>query len=57
MKDPAVVAQELAKYLRLNEGCDFVIAITHSRLAEDIRTADAAVHGVARVLEELHEFP
>ncbi|RHZ55741.1 bifunctional metallophosphatase/5'-nucleotidase [Aspergillus thermomutatus] len=47
--DPAVVAQELARYLRLNEGCDFVIAISHSRLAEDIRTANAAAYGAGKV--------
>ncbi|GIJ88231.1 hypothetical protein Asppvi_007149 [Aspergillus pseudoviridinutans] len=47
--DPAMVAQELARHLRLNEGCDFVIAISHSRLAEDIGTANAAAHGVAKV--------
>jgi UDP-sugar diphosphatase len=44
-----VAAQELARHLRLNEGCDFVIAISHLRLAEDIRTANAAAHGVAKV--------
>ncbi|GFG05070.1 trifunctional nucleotide phosphoesterase protein YfkN [Aspergillus udagawae] len=49
INDPAVVAQELARHLRLNEGCDFVIAISHLRLAEDIRTANAAAHGVAKV--------
>ncbi|GFF49434.1 hypothetical protein IFM58399_08553 [Aspergillus lentulus] len=49
VKDPATVAQELARYLRLNEGCDFVIAISHSRLAEDIRIAKNAAHGIAKV--------
>ncbi|KAF7161052.1 hypothetical protein CNMCM5623_006729 [Aspergillus felis] len=49
IKDPAMVAQELARHLRLKEGCDFVIAISHSRLAEDIRTANAAAHGLAKV--------
>lgn len=44
-----MVAQELARHLRLNEGCDFVIAISHSRLAEDIRIANNAAHGIAKV--------
>ncbi|KAI4107728.1 MAG: hypothetical protein L6R37_001413 [Teloschistes peruensis] len=39
----------LARTLRVDHQCDFVIAITHMRLVEDLEVADATVHGEARV--------
>lgn len=46
---PADVARRLARTLRVDHQCDFVIAITHMRLVEDLEVADATVHGEARV--------
>ncbi|KAL8639822.1 MAG: hypothetical protein Q9228_003196, partial [Teloschistes exilis] len=46
---PADVARRLARILRVDHQCDFVIAITHMRLVEDLEVADATVHGEARV--------
>ncbi|EAW13545.1 putative UDP-sugar hydrolase [Aspergillus clavatus NRRL 1] len=49
IKDPALVATDLARHLRVSEECDFVIAITHMRLAEDLKTANAAADGLTKV--------
>ncbi|KAL8727196.1 MAG: hypothetical protein Q9166_006233, partial [cf. Caloplaca sp. 2 TL-2023] len=39
----------LAKTLRVDERCDFVIAITHMRLIEDLDVANATMNGESRV--------
>ncbi|KAK2841654.1 hypothetical protein FQN49_006042 [Arthroderma sp. PD_2] len=46
---PIAVAQRLAKHLRTVEGCDFVIAITHMRLAEDLSVSNATTDGEGRI--------
>lgn len=44
-----LVSQRLARYLRTVEQCDFVIAITHMRLIEDLAVSNATVLGEERV--------
>lgn len=44
-----LVSQRLAKHLRTVEDCDFVIAITHMRLIEDLEVSNATVLGDERV--------
>ena len=39
----------LAKYLRIFEKCDFVVAVTHMRLAEDLKVSDATASGENKV--------
>ena len=46
---PVLVSQRLAKQLCTVEGCDFFIAITHMRLAEDLAVSNATVLGDERV--------
>lgn len=46
---PTVISQRLAKHLRTVEGCDFVIALTHMRLVEDLAVSNATGHGEERV--------
>lgn len=46
---PVLVSQRLARYLRTVEQCDFVIAITHMRLIEDLAVSNATVLGEERV--------
>ena len=43
------MSQRLAKHLRTVEDCDFVIAITHMRLIEDLAVSNATVLGDERV--------
>ncbi|DAA76892.1 TPA_exp: putative 5'-nucleotidase [Trichophyton benhamiae CBS 112371] len=46
---PAEVAHKLAVRLRTVEGCDFVIAVTHMRLAEDLSVSNATLDGDGRI--------
>ncbi|KAL8735304.1 MAG: hypothetical protein Q9181_002844 [Wetmoreana brouardii] len=46
---PVAVSKRLAKALRLDQRCDFVIAITHMRLIEDLEVANATMDGESRV--------
>lgn len=46
---PVLVSKRLAKTLRVDKGCDFVIAITHMRLMEDLEVANATAGGASRV--------
>ncbi|KAF3900196.1 2,3-cyclic-nucleotide 2-phosphodiesterase [Trichophyton interdigitale] len=46
---PAEVAHKLAVHLRTVEGCDFVIAVTHMRLAEDLSVSNATLDGDGRI--------
>ncbi|EFR02476.1 2,3-cyclic-nucleotide 2-phosphodiesterase [Nannizzia gypsea CBS 118893] len=46
---PAEVAQKLARHLRIVEGCDFVIAVTHMRLVEDLSVSNATLDGDERI--------
>lgn len=41
IEPPVEAARRCAKYLRDEAGCDFVVALTHMRLAEDIEVAEA----------------
>ncbi|KAE8154888.1 Metallo-dependent phosphatase-like protein [Aspergillus avenaceus] len=47
--DPVSVAKKLARFLRREENCDVVIAITHMRLPEDMEVANATASGEERV--------
>ncbi|KAM5496409.1 putative UDP-sugar diphosphatase [Microsporum canis] len=46
---PKEVARRLAKHLRTVEGCDFVIAVTHMRLTEDLYVANTTLDGEERI--------
>ena len=46
---PVDISRHLAKYLRTVQNCDFVIAITHMRLTEDLAVSKATEHGDDRV--------
>lgn len=43
------MAYKLAVHLRTVEGCDFVIAVTHMRLAEDLSVSNATLDGDGRI--------
>lgn len=47
--DPVDVACTVATLLRIEQRCDIVIAVTHMRLAEDIRVLNATREGDAKV--------
>lgn len=46
---PVDVSRELARHLRTVEQCDFVIALTHMRLTEDLAVSNATGYGDERV--------
>ncbi|KAJ9284626.1 hypothetical protein DTO021C3_7753 [Paecilomyces variotii] len=46
---PAEVAKRISRHLRINEGCDLIIALTHMRLAEDMEVADMTASGDGKV--------
>lgn len=49
IQSPVMVAQGLARNLRIAEKCDFVIAITHMRLVEDLAVSVATLSGDEKV--------
>lgn len=46
---PSATAKETARHLRLSEKCDFVIAITHMRLIEDLHVSNNTASGDERI--------
>lgn len=46
---PVDVSRELARYLRTVQECDFVVAVTHMRLAEDLAVSRATAYGDDRI--------
>ncbi|KAF4217182.1 hypothetical protein CNMCM5878_006426 [Aspergillus fumigatiaffinis] len=49
IESPVEVARRLARYLRLSEKCDLVIALTHMRVPEDMLVANATASGYSRI--------
>ncbi|KAI1859841.1 hypothetical protein JX265_010290 [Neoarthrinium moseri] len=47
--DPASDGRRLAAHLRNSERCDFVIAVTHMRLAEDLKLSQATLSGDGKI--------
>lgn len=46
---PVDVSRRLARYLRTVQECDFVIAVTHMRLTEDLSVSKATEYGDDRI--------
>ncbi|KAL4908101.1 hypothetical protein BDW74DRAFT_174797 [Aspergillus multicolor] len=48
-ESPVQAAQRLARYLRVEERCDLIIALTHMRVPEDMTVANATISGDSRI--------